>query len=1238
MFSKLWNVISHLRNGNNKKEAMREEPVFSSQIQDTVMKVEELTSISEKDTHFQVAVEEKTSNTNKNWVDFDVLDVSTAIDISAEIEAVEAYEELMRTAWEWWMFKKVWWFFKKSFYRMWRDAWIESKKRQIIKWLNDWLKKGEYTHASLEAHVRAWIEWVANKAYLQHEEITTNVDVSVETQKVIDEWIDIDPKDNNARNQKLQELKSILEQNYPITTDLSQLEISLIKLERAKIQWELETLQAKMNVLDIGRIEHGYWKRKRSFIVDIFSHLETKNLPKWMKWFIQHPNTAAVASALVTRWAISGTVATWAVLWFASWLLAPVALWAAAWWVLAYWRAKREVKDRNAQLDRRWAVWLITWTQETDGRSLNHTSKPENYQHSVMDLYNQVLSAVGTNDQNLIHQAFEAWTLYLVKHKVWRIQSLNMLRYDTVTSVSSQHVKMIQLLNQVFPWFVSDFNNWVYFDFDNNTKKAQWVRDTYQEIYDLSEKTITYRNSEEKKYAIKQWLVYAWVAATVWGVIWSVASILTSSWSSVAWWEPTHLSNSSSLPVPLTPHTYYPDELHEYHVKRNFWYDNATAAPKFDHTELMIHTNKSGWWNITSMLWKTPFTNGHSFGKITWNDFLTWKIQAVITPKAWWPSFVLPIDEKWNIQIPASMKEAFNTRTFAFLEVGSVKEDGANILLNPIASIKWNWSMVFDKITDLLPWQAVETLSFSPVTPANSWDINWYWIPFGWNRYHHINKPQAKWQWAEHVYDDLYDDVWYTEDWKWQFMRNGISHRISSWVLDSKYGDFYLDVPYTESQLHGNILSTRFNWSSSEEAYIKLHWDKKLLSALSEQVPEMDKKCKISINLPAYREWKTIYKALYEYSTKQKNKDGSVLEPSTYEINVLLNRPNERVDFDAETEKEVKRFKKDYPWIKVNFIQHTFHFTGKPKMGTIYKTLADLSLYRKNQRDIWENRMLIIRNWWADAMEKNKFFLSHIFEQFENNSDVSVYKSESRYPKEVIKKLPLLHVMYTLHSGLNRLYTRWKSNIWSWSYRSDVYAFAWGFNWDLSIWEDIDLASRIRSTSKEVWKIIKKDGAKNAIDNPRRAIMSLVTWVWISHQYKDYNSENNQRAINEISSKNIDEIASMWNMIFNKENLERNLTQLYQYYLTKMRKYSSTIRKLKKDWATEAEIIDATYEGTNSLFSRMFTIMGMSDSYQFVRRTTWKNAPSDARIEITNMSVISRLMENRTFNSYNVFD
>jgi hypothetical protein len=54
-------------------------------------------------------------------------------------------------------------------------------------------------------------------------------------------------------------------------------------LEKAKITNDLKTIEAKLNILDIGRIEYGYGKRKNSFTVKMLSKIEDTSFPKWIK-------------------------------------------------------------------------------------------------------------------------------------------------------------------------------------------------------------------------------------------------------------------------------------------------------------------------------------------------------------------------------------------------------------------------------------------------------------------------------------------------------------------------------------------------------------------------------------------------------------------------------------------------------------------------------------------------------------------------------------------------------------------------------------------------------------------------------------------------------------------------------------------------------------------------------------------------------------------------------------------
>ncbi len=79
--------------------------------------------------------------------------------------------------------------------------------------------------------------------------------------------------------------------------------------------------------------------------------------------------------------------------------------------------------------------------------------------------------------------------------------------------------------------------------------------------------------------------------------------------------------------------THYPDGLEAHqNVHREFWYDNKTPAPKFDHTELMIHTDKTGGWNVSHMLHKTATTLHRGSHTVDASDFSGKNIQAVVTP------------------------------------------------------------------------------------------------------------------------------------------------------------------------------------------------------------------------------------------------------------------------------------------------------------------------------------------------------------------------------------------------------------------------------------------------------------------------------------------------------------------------------------------------------------------------------------------------------------------------------
>lgn len=93
------------------------------------------------------------------------------------------------------------------------------------------------------------------------------------------------------------------------------------------------------------------------------------------------------------------------------------------------------------------------------------------------------------------------------------------------------------------------------------------------------------------------------------------------------------LGGNSSIDSNLLGSTsHYPNGMEPKIVHRGFWYDNGTPAPKFDHTELMIHTDKTGGWNVSHMLQKAATTLHHGSHTVGATDFTGENIQAVITP------------------------------------------------------------------------------------------------------------------------------------------------------------------------------------------------------------------------------------------------------------------------------------------------------------------------------------------------------------------------------------------------------------------------------------------------------------------------------------------------------------------------------------------------------------------------------------------------------------------------------
>ncbi|MFA7685548.1 MAG: SH3 domain-containing protein [Candidatus Gracilibacteria bacterium] len=436
------------------------------------------------------------------------------------------------------------------------------------------------------------------------------------------------------------------------------------------------------------------------------------------------------------------------------------------------------------------------------------------------------------------------------------------------------------------------------------------------------------------------------------------------------------------------------------------------------------------------------------------------------------------------------------------------------------------------------------------------------------------------------------------------------------------------------------IIRTRRS-SAQQEDYLAKESvsEKNLQKELASQIPAMHPECRMSINLPAYRESLTIYKALYEYTVRQANPDGSRLNPDYFEINVMLNSPNSNVRLDDATREQIQKFQRDYPEYHVHLIEHTFSFEGKPVMGKVYKTLLDTAIYRNLQRPDGENKeRLILRSGGGDAKEKSPLFLNSVMRNFEDPK-VAVYKSESQLPQQVLDACPLYDISYRVQTGMNRLWTKAQSNLGIGSYSAEIYAAVGGFKKSLSVAEDKDIAARMAKKIRKMGETFesRKELHVNALDDPRRGIFGMFQGFPLSESYRDYGDAGKEKELRTVDwNKRVIEGQYPASMNLTAENLSREMSGFYRQYLNQVMDGSVSLKEFKQEnpRATQEEIIDRGHEITQSLFIRLFNSMGIPrKSYTFIK----KSDDNPAEIRFKDISSLEQTVAAKQLPSYQDF-
>ena len=375
-----------------------------------------------------------------------------------------------------------------------------------------------------------------------------------------------------------------------------------------------------------------------------------------------------------------------------------------------------------------------------------------------------------------------------------------------------------------------------------------------------------------------------------------------------------------------------------------------------------------------------------------------------------------------------------------------------------------------------------------------------------------------------------------------------------------------------------------------QEEYINNETDeyKTLLKRFNREQP-MKKDIELSFGIPVYKD-QSIEKTLESVTTNQKG-----IDPSRFEVVVLLNRPNAKAEFDS-TRDKVIAFKHAHPEFNICIFEHTFNFKEKYNnewklewynviRWAFYKMLWDIITYRNTERkkikgmDLSKIRNLIMKTWWSDSPDKNPRYIINQIEKYAKEYDwrenVRMI-GDSRIPADVAINFPLIEICEFLQRKFDNTYTGGPLNrdIGIWTYKSRLYAASKWFKKTAAAKEDMDYIVRMKKYVHEHNDICMHDDSwfVGAVDNSSdRGIFSMICGkAYCDRKYEDNeedqlkSTERNSWAVSHVNSPETNYLK------LTKENVEKNIWAYYESKINRIftNKSSEKYKKYlaSKEW------------------------------------------------------------------------
>ncbi len=281
-------------------------------------------------------------------------------------------------------------------------------------------------------------------------------------------------------------------------------------------------------------------------------------------------------------------------------------------------------------------------------------------------------------------------------------------------------------------------------------------------------------------------------------------------------------------------------------------------------------------------------------------------------------------------------------------------------------------------------------------------------------------------------------------------------------------------------------------------------------------MPDMDENCRVSVNIPAWMEGKTIYRLLSQY-TQQTNPDGTPIDPSLFEINIIINRKTGAASDEsvAEIERFLADMRTDGKDFRINYLDVEFD-PPLNNVGHARKVITDLTMLRSRKRPS-QSGSLYIESEDADLLTVDPRVITNVITSFDAKPHVDVLRGNrnDRMPGLMMEN-DVLFASRRMWDFTERLLRRKKfrpenspnpekwsyqwnriySNGWGTAYTAEAYAMIGGYDSRQTKGEDMLVGERItmlRGDGEYPNTEVVDTVNNRTSSSPRRFVQEVIT-------------------------------------------------------------------------------------------------------------------------------------------------